>query len=196
MKLIALFFLLAIVLSPPSEGAPSAGCSVGYSATALKGLAIRGSDGSFGLADDLHLGTATDLALCSFDIAAENPDSDPHGLWVTFQSGGTDDPVPGGITAGPFYVTVAPSGWAVYHVNVPNGYVAKDAYISFQWDDSQWPGLELTDDATIGSSHDTFYFSNGNYFLPASASLYAVVQVGDPVPSRVETWGALKAHYR
>jgi len=174
------------------------GCTTTYSATTMIDQTIRGDSPAFGVAEDIHLGTATSVTLCSFDVAFENGDpANAHGMWVSFRKGGTGNPVPGEVTAGPFHIAIdAAAGTRVYHVDAGLGYVTPDAYIDFQWDDSSWPAIPFVQGPSPGSTHTYLYFSDGNYFFPFSAGLYAVVQTGEAVPASVQTWGSVKARYR
>lgn len=74
------------------------------------------------------------------------------------------------------------------------------------WISSRWEGVggwaaSWTTTATVGTSHDTWYYRTPGGDLHSDfgvrqADLHLVVYGTSPVPAGTATWGAIKAIYR
>jgi hypothetical protein len=174
-------------------------CIVPYSATNQPFIRIAELTPS-SVMDDLHLTTTTDAALCAFTFSGRTLSATPIPVTINFRSGGAADPVPGGVTAGPFEVMILPVT-TNYHVEVASGYVTPNAYFEVRWETDFVAGIRLATDGVAGTSHDLFYldppgeFTTGDGLFPPE-NFWVELFVSPPVPTQTSTWGAVKAIYR
>jgi hypothetical protein len=154
--------------------------------------------------DDLHTTAQGEEPLCAFQVGFYNLSFNKTTMTVTFYENDAQDDPPGRVLAGPFRVEGLPPGQVITTFYPLSGVITPNVWMGVQFGAFRGCGLTAASGAAqLGFSHDIAYSPRFGYVTFGNTDathIYANFELAvtsiPPVPTRAETWGALKATYR